>query len=198
MTHKMLILLSLVWAGAAAAKINPLEKVSIKSARAFTTPIKHSPGHYLVRYEFNVEVDLADKTRMTGDSLEVVIAHKKDEKKPAVGAEKGTVRAVKLHSSDLVKSIVMKGGVKINRQNHSISADRAEILIDKKQCSATGHVKIVQTKQTPKDIPVVLHSDRALLDLASEKLLLVGTEAEPVTTVFELGGVKLGKEKPKA
>jgi flagellar basal body L-ring protein FlgH len=172
------------------AKVDPLEKISIKSVRAYTTPLKNQPGFYLVRYEQDVHVDLADKTKMTGDVLEVVVARKA----MASSAKKDDVQKVTV-PAEQVKSVVMKGNVRIDRFNHTVRADKAELLVTKKQCCAQGNVHIVQRKSSVSDIPVVIDSERAVLDLLSEKLLLVGTDKAPVSTVFELkGAISKGKK----
>lgn len=173
------------------AKTNPLEKIEIKSNRAFSTPLKNNPHLHLVRYEQNVQVELADKTHMSAETLEIIIAHK-DEKNASENLGDGK-ESNKKNSSlpQQIKSIVFKDHVKITRLNHTVQADRAELLVEKKQCSAQGNVQIVQKKASQNDTPVLINSEKALLDLTSEKLLLVGTEQAPVSTVFEL------KQAPK-
>ena len=172
----------------AQAKIDPLEKIEIKSNRAFTTPLKNNPNLYLVRYEQNVQVELADKTHMSAETLEVIIAHKPSKgnvlNKASEQPEETKKNVATLPQQ--IKSIVFKGHVKINRLNHTVRADRAELLVEKKQCTAQGNVHIVQKKVSSHDIPVVINSEKAILDLSSEKLLLVGTEQAPVSTVFEI------------
>lgn len=171
----------------AQAKINPLEKIEIKSNRAFTTPLKNNHDLHLVRYEQNVQVELADKTHMSAETLEVIFAHK-IEKEPV--KEKPTEQLTNTKKigaqPSQIKSVIFKGHVKINRLNHTVQADRAELLVEKKQCSAQGNVHIIQKKVSAHDVPVIINSDKAILDLTSEKLLLVGTDKEPVSTVFEL------------
>lgn len=161
------------------AKTNPLEKISIQSGRAYTTPLKNQPGFYLVRYEQDVHVGLADKTKMTGEVLDVVVSRKAATKDTN---QKNTAPA------EQVKSVIFKGNVHIERLNHSVRADKAELLVGKKQCCAQGNVHIVQKRVSASDIPVVIDSEKAVLDLMSDKLLLVGTDKIPVSTVFELKG----------
>lgn len=170
------------------AKINPLEKIEIKSNRAFTTPLKNNPNLYLVRYEQNVQVELADKTHMSAETLEVIIAHKpsKGNVKNKSSTQSEETKKVIAALPQQIKSVIFKGHVKINRLNHTVRADRAELLVEKKQCTAQGNVHIVQKKISSHDIPVIINSEKAILDLTSEKLLLVGTEQAPVSTVFEI------------
>ncbi|MBM3886802.1 hypothetical protein FJ364_02620, partial [Candidatus Dependentiae bacterium] len=167
--------------GVVFSKTNPLSKISVKSARAFTTPLKRDPGFHLVRYEQDVEVDLADKTKLTGEILEVVVSRK------AAAASDAKKDKQKLASStQQVKSVVLKGNVKITRANHIVKADKAELLVDKKQCIAQGNVHIAQTRKSTADMPVMIDSEKAVLDLSTEQLLLVGTDKAPVSTTFEL------------
>ena len=184
MMRYSLVIVAALLQGVAFCKVNPLEKISVKSVRAYTTPLKQDPGFYLVRYEQDVQVDLADKTHMTGEVLEVVIARKgaTTNKK---GAQKETGQKLAA-SGQSVKSVILRGNVKITRTNHTVHADKAELLVDKKQCIAQGNVHISQKRASAGDIPVMIDSDKAVLDLSSEKLLLVGTEKTPVSTVFEL------------
>lgn len=174
-----------VFGTVAQAKVDPLSKIEIKSNRAFTTPLKQEPGLYLVRYEQDVRIDLADKTHMTAESLEVIVARKASKKSKK--DESVSVVGQKITTNDQqLKSVVLKGNVKINRLNHSVRSDRAELLMDKKQCTVQGNVHIVQKKNAASDIPVVINSEKAVLDLTTEKLLLVGSEKSPVCTTFEL------------
>lgn len=172
-------------------KTNPLEKIEIKSNRAFSTPLKNNPHLHLVRYEQNVQVELADKTHMSAETLEVIIAHKaeKDSSTKPTEAKESNKKSTSLPQQ--IKSIVFKDHVKITRLNHTVQADRAELLVEKNQCSAQGNVHIVQKKASQNDTPVLINSEKAILDLTSEKLLLVGSEHAPVSTVFEL------KQAPK-
>lgn len=184
MMRYSLVIVAALLQGIAFGKVNPLEKITVKSVRAYTTPLKQDPAFYLVRYEQDVRVDLADKTHMTGEILEVVIARKAaSTDKKSTQKETGQKLAA---SGKSVKSVILRGNVKIIRTNHTVHADKAELLVDKKQCIAQGNVHISQKRASAGDIPVMIDSDKAVLDLSSEKLLLVGTEKTPVSTVFEL------------
>ncbi len=187
-----LIVVGLLFSVSVQAKIDPLSKIEIKSNRAFTSPLKQEPGFYLVRYEQDVRVDLADKTHMTAEILEVVVA-RKALKKAKMGDAQNIPAQKVAASNQQLKSVVFKGNVKINRLNHSVRSDRAELLVEKKQCTVQGNVHIVQKKNVANDIPVVIDSEKAVLDLTTEKLLLVGSEKTPVCTTFEL--VRPNKEK---
>lgn len=176
------ILFGILFCGVLQSKNDPLAKIEIKSNRAFTTPLKKEPGMYLVKYDENVRVDLADKTHIDAESLEVIVSRKAMPKTEA----SDTKEQKKATIDEQVKSVVFKGNVKINRLNHLVKADRAELILAKKQCAAIGNVHIAQKRLGQNDIPVMIDSEKAILDLTSEKLLLVGTAKAPVSTVFQL------------
>lgn len=183
------------------AKVDPLSKIEIKSNRAFSTPLKQEPGFFLVKYEQDVHVELADKTHITAESLEVIVARNlfaKNKKEKTLVSKTATTNQTSpkvAATTQQVKSVVLKGNVKINRLNHVVRADRAELLVEKKQCAAQGNVHIAQKRVAQNDIPVVIDSEKAVLDLTSEKLLLVGTEKAPVSTTFELTSLPSKKNK---
>lgn len=180
-----LIVAGLFFSISVQAKVDPLSKIEIKSNRAFTSPLKQDPDFYLVRYEQDVRIDLADKTHMTAEILEVIVARKALKKAKNDSTQNAPSQKVATNNQQL-KSVVLKGNVKINRLNHSVRSDRAELLVEKKQCTVQGNVHIVQKKNAASDIPIVIDSEKAVLDLTSEKLLLVGSEKAPVCTTFEL------------
>lgn len=188
---KATLLTLVVIAGNVLNATNPLSKVSIKSGKAYTTPLKGQPGVYLVRYEKDVHVDLADKTEMTAEQLDVIVARTSSSTKKSGALGKADLQA------EQVRSVVLKGNVKINRLNQAVRGDKAELLVNKKQCSVQGNVHIVQKKSKENDVPVVIDSNKALLDLQTERFLLVGTDQAPVSTVFEFKSFPLKNEKTK-
>ena len=172
------------------AAVAPLSKITITSNKMVGSPTHNNDKDYSVAYTENVKVVLADASVITADKLEVTVRHGivQEAVKKDAGQQKKAENLVPY------KEVVFEGAVCIKRREHTVTADRAEFIVAKQACKVDGNVKIVQTNKQTDDMPMVTQSQRAYLDLTSEKLVLFGSEQKPVSTMLALGDtVKLQK-----
>lgn len=164
--------------------VAPLSHVAVTSNKMVCSPVGNKEKDYSVAYTDKVCVTLADSSVITADKLEITM------KQAAVaGVLKKTKKIASTEKP--YKEIIFEGNVSIKRREHTVTADRAEFIVAKQTCKVDGHVKIVQAKKQPNGMPMVIESQRAYLDLTSEKLVLLGNETTPVSTVLVLD------DKPK-
>ena len=138
---------------------------------------------FLLEYKNNVHVKFADGTTIDSNSLKVLMRKK---------------------SKNSVEKIVFKKDVSLKRvagaQAQDLNADLVELFPEKKLCTLTGNVKVVQhdPKSDKKIIPFATTAHRAQFFWESEQIELEGGEDEPVSTVIKLEGkLKTAKKEKK-
>lgn len=181
MLFKIFFLIVITWVNNALATIDPLSKITITSERAICSKsIKH-PGYFVFLYKNNVCATLADQSMVTADTLKVVFNAK----------GMGSNQKIDINHSQApspFKQIIFKNNVCITNAQRKATARTATVHLAKKQCVLEGDVKIFQTKQQPKDIPVVIASSKASLSLDTGQLELFGDKQKPVHTTIILEG----------
>lgn len=167
------------------ASVAPLSTITISSKKMTGAPTHNTARDYAVSYTEDVKVVLADQSVITADKLEVIMHHGIMQKNNKKNAE----------TTAPYKEIKLSGNVHIKRREHAVSADAAEFIVAKQACKVAGNVKIVQAAKQSAEMPLVIHSNQALLDLTSEKLILLGSQAQPVTTTLVIGDAVGFKKK---
>ena len=170
--------------------VAPLSHVTVMSNKMICSPTGNKDKDYTIVYTDNVRVTLADASVITAKKLEIIMKQAIVAgvvKKTAINQER-TSSVTKGEASSPYKEIIFEGNVHIKRREHTVTADKAEFIVAKQACKVDGNVKIVQgRKQAGNSTPIVVESQRAYLDLTSEKLVLLGNEQHPVSTVLVLG-----------
>lgn len=161
-----------------AYSLDPLSKVKIKANRAVG---EARVSDFLLHYTGNVEVTLADETVIKSGSLKIFLEKNIFEHTDKTTDQRRTER------SETVKQLVLEDTIVVVSKNRTVCADRAELDPIKRSGKLFGNVKVEQTKQGPKDIPIVTQSNELFLDLSKETIAFVGTPEFPVTTVIEIG-----------
>lgn len=183
--NKFLLLLSVFVVNQANANTKlPLSQLSITSKKMVGSVVKgadgkKNKGEYFIEYSENVRVLLADSTEATAQKLDVILnRYASKSKKNKQLKEKDTL------DSSLYKQVVLHGDVHLKRKDHIVVADKAEFLVPKQVCKVSGNVRITQLANSTGAIPFVTETNTAYLDLTSEKLVLVGSEYKPVSTIL--------------
>jgi len=169
----LLILTGLNFIGA----VDPFSKMVITSNKAIGK--KDQQNEKLVHFSYvdNVRVEFADQSSITANKLFITINNDK------------TVKDMEKFSK-----IVFFGNVHLNKKNLKVTAERAEVMVKEQKCTVTGNVKISQHKTGDKKVSVDTVGDRALIDLKTSQVTLLGTRKTPVRTVIDLSEYK--KNRP--
>jgi len=145
-------------------KTDPFSKITVKSKKALFKKVKDEKSKFHLQYKGDVLVTFADSTTIKSDKLELFVQSSSDSN---------------------VEKIIFKDNVHVNRNNQEVWADNAEIIVPKKICELSGHVKIKQTKQKEKDIPLCTECERARIVWGKDEVELVGDDNKPVSTTIE-------------
>lgn len=170
--------------------VDPFSRIKITSNKATCQKCKDSPHTFVFNYLEKVSVTLADDSKITADKLEIIL-DSKDKKIFTSPSKKRRSRKTCVKSGTQnelshVKRIVFKSNIFITNQNREVRADLAEIDLLENTCKLDGRVKIKQTKVTQNDIPLEVESTRALINLKTSEIVLLGSSRKPVSTVIEL------------
>ncbi len=157
------------------AKPSPLSKITITSNKATCQKDKVIPKQFTFTYHENVLVTFADESKINSDELEVVL----DTNKTQTSDKKNPSQ---------IKKITFKDNVHVTSENRSVDADKAELYLEQQVCKLFGNVKIKQTKDKPKDLPILTECDNATLDMKTEELTFLGNNQKPVCTTIEISG----------
>jgi lipopolysaccharide export system protein LptA len=165
--------------------INPFSKITITSQKATCQRDISAHNVFLFNYINNVQVIFADGSKITSEKLKIIFSGEnivKGDKKISVAY---TVTPKKDFFSRF-KKIIFLNKVCLISQNRLAFADYAELFPKEKICKLKGHVKIQQTKVEKRDVPIVIESSQAMLNLETKELSFVGSLSQPVSTVIEL------------
>jgi lipopolysaccharide export system protein LptA len=159
---------------------NPFTRISITSNKALCQKDKKNQNIYTFHYIDNVIVLFADGSKVSADTLEIVFDNK-------TGTQP-TLTPIQNNKKFLskFKKITFKNNVHVISSNRSAWADRAELFPTTQICQLEGHVKIQQIKDQPKDIPLSIESEKAVLNLDTNELTFLGSTANPVSTMIEI------------
>lgn len=161
---------------ALSAGIDPLSKIHISSNNAQLHNKKNRSTD--ITYKGNVEVVLADNSKINSNTLFLTLLEVKDDT-----------------NSPQFEKIVFNGSINMVRDNINVKADVAEIYPDKKLCKLVGNVQVKQVKQKEKDIPITTEGNTASLNLETNEVIFCGNKREPVTTLINLEGHPILKKK---
>ena len=185
--------------------VDPFSKITITSQKAVCKKNQHEPKVFTFTYMQNVDVTFSDGSKINAEELEIEldatkITKKLDSKLTNTNENENTLsrkeeskenRSIDKTSKDDLKQfrkIIFKKNVCVQNTNRSVRSDLAEIFLQEKKCKLSGNVKIEQTKNNPKDLPILTQCDEALLDMQNEEITFLGTSTEPVNTVITIAG----------
>ena len=164
-----------------APSIDPFSKINITSDFATCKMIqdsdtnkKSSLKQFVFQYEKNVNVVFADQSTITAGCLNIVFENTKIQKKDAF--------------LEHFKKVTFTDNVQITNAQHKAVADKIEIILPKKLCVLEGNVIIQQLKTKKTDIPIIIKSERAELNLVDGCISLIGNADCPVSTTISLEG----------
>lgn len=171
--------------------IDPFSHIKITSNKAVCQKTQDDSHAFTFNYLENVNVLLADGSRITADSLEIILdtASVKlfnESDKPSKKKAKNKATESKQNSLSHIKQITFKNNVQISNQNRRAQSDSAVINLLDSTCLLEGNVKIKQTKEAQNDIPIDVQSTQALINLKTSQVTLLGSSQEPVSTIIEL------------
>jgi len=153
---------------------NPFDLVTIKSKNASVEKSSDDKNIWKLKYQNNVSVLFSDSSTVSSDSLEVISS--------GIGSD--------------VKKVIFKDNVHLTRLNQKIDADEVEFFVQEKVCKMFGNVKVEQTKQKEKDVPVTTCCNEAQLNWETGEVNLIGNDDAPVITQISLENrVKTPKKK---
>lgn len=179
-----------------AGGVDPLSKIVITSNNAVCKKNGPNTGEYSFEYQGNVCVTFADQSTITSDSLEIILNEKS---KNSIIKNMQPVTEKKEHSAaDNFKSISFKNNVCINHAQRKATASRATLSLHTKLCTLEGGVRIWQPKQTPRDVPVAVTSNKAEVSLETGQVHFVGSVLKPVSTTIVLEGHPMLAKRTKA
>lgn len=173
---------------ASAASVDPLSKIIITSSSAVCTKAPQNTigtqnPDYVFQYQGNVIVTFADASTVSADTLDIVfngkqLSQTKKQKHGPTGSA----------SLQNFRQITFKGNVHVKSKQRTIHADKAYFYLSDQKCIFDGHVKIVQNKEKPTDVPVSIQSQKAELNVKTGQVNLLGSVQEPVSTTIILEG----------
>ncbi len=156
--------------------VDPLSKIVVTSTDAICTKNPGKSGLYTFQYRHNVHITFADQSTIAADFLEIVLDTKK------TGAHKN----IQTPDINNFKQITLTGNVRLVSTHRKASADTARVFLTDQRVVLDGNVKIWQSKQKARDIPVVIESSKAELSLLSGQAHLLGDALTPVSTTIVL------------
>ena len=188
--------------------IDPLSKIVITSNKAVCQKDKNRINLFVFTYIENVNVSFADGSKIRSGELQIELDTSKiknemqnnitntNEQQPP------QLTPTTKNNLSQFKKITFKNNVFITQENRTIQADKAELYLSDKKCKLLGNVRIKQIKKHAKDLPITTNCNKALLDMQTEQVTLLGDMQAPVNTTITLAGhpgllkkVKTKKEK---
>ena len=163
---------------------DPLSKITITSNKATCQKDKDIPKQFTFTYHENVLVTFADGSKINSDELEVVL----DTTKNKNLTDLKTTQTPEKNNLSQFKKITFKNNVHLKSTNRSVDADKAELYLGQKGCKLFGNVKIKQTKDNPKDLPILTECNQATLNMQTEQITFLGDNQKPVCTIIEIAG----------
>lgn len=201
MKKNLLILLSVSLVPHITATPDPLNKIVVTSKKASCTQEKTGPRDTIFKYSENVVAVFADDSSIKADELEVFcnMRSKKDSAPLATKNPKTPSPSNPSNGRDNqfshFKKIIFKKNVQISRAQLKAQADSALLMIPERVCRLHGNVRIWQKKNNPRDIPVTIESNDAIINLNTEQVHFTGSIEKPVSTVIELEGSPILQKK---
>lgn len=206
MNKKLLLLISIGLVGQLAATLDPLSKIVVTSKKASCTQEKTGNRDTIFKYSENVVAVFADNSSIAADELEVFCnmrSRKNSEPAPLQKTSPLAASNIKMPSAPNAKDnqfshfkkIIFKRNVQISREQLKAQADSALLMIPERVCRLHGNVRIWQKKNNPRDIPVTIESNDAIINLNTEQVHFTGSIEKPVSTVIELEGTPLLQKK---
>jgi lipopolysaccharide export system protein LptA len=184
------------------AAANPFSRIVVTSNHATCNIEKDNKQDSTFTYKDNVVVTLADESKITSDSLEVVFNTKsiKNQISKSKSSEEFVTKTENNEKSDYsksIKEIIFSNNVCIKQKNHTITSDKAELFLNKQLCRLAGNVIVIQEKHTSKDTPILIKSCQATLNIKTNKVSFEGTTDNPVSTTINLQESPLLKKEPQ-
>jgi lipopolysaccharide export system protein LptA len=178
--------------------VSSMQCVSAKSPQLFSKIVITSDGAickkdpqvanmYVFEYLKNVTVTFADQSRVTADTL-IIVFDSKDMQGDSTSSCRSGAPTKEPSTMDRFRNITFKGNVHVTSVQRQATADEARFDLKTQQCILDGHVKIWQQKVAPSDIPVVIESSKAELNLVTNQVQLLGSAEKPVQTTITLEG----------
>lgn len=166
------------------AEINPFSKIIITSDTA--TCEKSKENNFLITYKNNVTIKLADESTIQANYLIITL---KDIPFNSTSTDNRlTVEKKSENPFAIFEKIILKDHIKMVQKNRSIEADRLELFPKQKRCELFGNIKIQQIKEKAKDLPITAEGSKAILDLNTQEISLLGDTKKPVTTTIIIEG----------
>ena len=181
--------------------VDPWSKIVITSNKATCHKDKAHQKNFIFKYLDNVIVTLADNSTVKADELELVLDSTKNTKSTKnLKSGSGKKPEASDHKKTLsqLKQLSFKNHVVFNSGQRKACADRVVIDVAKNICTLDGNVKIWQAKENPKDVPITIESQKAIMHLKTFAVQLAGTSEHPVSTTIDLEGHPSVQQKSKS
>jgi hypothetical protein len=173
-----------------AAPEKKFDSITISAPRATITQGQGKDKSISIAYHDNVLVKLGDQGEITSNKLEVIV-----EKKTTGSGSQVAADAPGGLPFDF-KKVLFTGGIKLEHENRSACADRAELYPLEQRCKLIGNVRLEQKKESALDIPIISTCDEALVDLVTKEILFQSNLPTLVSTTITLSGYsRLTKKK---
>jgi len=154
---------------------NCFDRIEITSKRATCSKKKEEPNLFEVCYTENTKVTFADGSFLKANELRLEFNKPIKNLKNECGKEKDFP----------LKKIHAKGNVLVCYQNKKITAQQAVCDVKTADCTFRGSVVFTQKAEKKSDIPLVTKGTEVICNFKTGKIQVVGTEAEPVSTIIE-------------
>jgi lipopolysaccharide export system protein LptA len=181
MRLKILLFFALLSVGPRAhADSNPFSHITITSEKATGHRNHSNKNKMTIVYETNVQITLADETKISAEVLSIDLLLEKKESKQSP-----------------IEKVILKKNVLLKKENKVIRADEAQIIIPDSQCTFHGNVSIIQNKMNEKDVPFKTMCSQASFNWNDETIALEGSKSAPVLTTLELPKQKKSPKKKR-
>jgi len=168
---------------------DPFAKIVITSTNATCSKIKEAnqiKDLFKFEYRDNVNVSFADQSTISSSFLTVLFDTSVPKKtvNPSIKKNKNTSK----QALQNFKSITFETNVCLKKGSRKAVANSAKLFPQEQRCLLEGDVRIWQAKTKPTDVPVLIKSEKAELNLTTWQVNFIGSSQNPVSTTIVLEG----------
>ena len=172
-------------------QVDPFSEIKITSKRAVCQKDKNNKALFDFTYIDDVLVIFADKSSARSEKLSIKInTNKVNQSK----IKSNTVNNESPNNLGNIKKITLSKNIFLKSENRNIKSDKAKIYPETKICKLSGNIRIEQTKQNKKDIPIITECQNAILDLVTKQISFLGNKNNPVSTIIKLESHPVSKK----
>lgn len=164
-------------------QVDPFSEIKITSNRAVCQKDKNNKSLFDFTYIDDVLVIFADGSSANAEKMSIKINTNKVNKSKI---KSNTVNNKSPNNLNNIKKITLSKNIFFKNENRKIKADKAKIYPETKICKLYGNIRIEQTKQNKKDIPIITECQNATLNLVTKKISFLGNKNNPIRTIIKL------------